>query len=151
MEIQQRHVLHGLAKVTLRALEDKVVYEWKSLFQETVTEIPYADINPNPVRGKAGDKAWYNLGWFWMGVLIVLTLFDKNRTVLVYGFLPVLGLIFLSFGMLLVKREYVSFLHKGSGLYAFGVAHPNHKGNKEFVNYVMKKIAEAGQNIAATD
>ena len=54
-------------KRTIRAYEDKVVSEIKTLSNEYLVEYKYSDLSSSVTIGRIGDEVWSNIGWILLG------------------------------------------------------------------------------------
>ena len=65
-------------KRTIRAYEDKVVSEIKTLSNEYLVEYKYSDLSSSVIIGRIGDEVWSNIGWILLGIGIVFVAVVKN-------------------------------------------------------------------------
>ena len=64
-------------KRAMRAYDDKVVCEIKTLSNEYLVEYKYSDLSSSVIIGKIGDEVWSNIGWILLATDAVFVVFGK--------------------------------------------------------------------------
>jgi len=64
-------------KRKLRAYDDKVIYEIKTLSNEYLVEYKYSDLSSSMIIGRIGDEVWSNIGWILFAASAVFAVFVK--------------------------------------------------------------------------
>ena len=156
MEITQYYPFR-LAQITIKALDDKVIFQFKNPFHELTEELDYLEISPKVTRERTGESGWSYVGWFLIALEApfgLLWLFRFiNFSVWMMALWPISILAAVSFILrVALKYDYIIFRRiTGQLLLAVRLHGKNRKVSEDMVEYLVSKIKQRNpaQNDAA--
>ncbi len=150
MELTQTYPADYLGKLTLTALEDKVIAHYKNLIREFTIEYAYSEIRPKTITGRSGDDSWTSLGWSLTVLVIILVIILRfilpetaRNSLWLFSLETLTVLSLIAHGMRFVKHDGVYFYdNQNEFIFEVKVINRNKDAAQALINFILQHVQQ---------